>query len=85
MVLPGMTTAFLFSFLISSNVFLLTFLISGGRVPTLPTMLFAHIESGAPLDATTAGLVLIVSVPGLIFLGLTDMLNGEAVLPGKHK
>lgn len=82
MVLPGITTAFLFSFLISSNVFLLTFLISGGRVQTLPTMLFAHIERGAPLDATTAGLVLIVSIPGLIFLAVTDWLNGDIALRG---
>lgn len=82
MVLPGITTAFLFSFLISSNVFLLTFLISGGRVQTLPTMLFAHIESGAPLDATTAGLVLIVSIPGLVFLAVTDWLNGDIALRG---
>ncbi len=73
-VLPGITTALLFSFLISSNVFLLTFLISGGRLQTLPTMLFSHIESGAPLDATTAGLVLIVSLPGLFFLVLSDWL-----------
>jgi putative spermidine/putrescine transport system permease protein len=77
MVIPGLVTAFLFSFLISSNVFLLTFLISGGRLQTLPTMLFSHIESGAPLDATTSGLVLIVSVPGLVFLLLADWLTGD--------
>lgn len=77
MVLPGVVTALLFSFLISANVFLLTFLISGGRLQTLPTMLFAHIESGAPLDATTAGLVLVVSVPGLLFLIVSDWITGD--------
>jgi putative spermidine/putrescine transport system permease protein len=77
LVLPGVTSAFLFSFLISANVFLLTFLISGGRLQTLPTMLFSHIESGAPLDATTAGLVLVVSVPGLVFLVISDWLTGD--------
>ncbi len=81
-VLPGITTALLFSFLISSNVFLLTFLISGGRLQTLPTMLFSHIESGAPLDATTAGLVLIVSLPGLFFLVLSDWLARDRPGPG---
>lgn len=82
-VLPGVTTAFLFSFLISSNVFLLTFLISGGRLQTLPTMLFSHIESGAPLDATTAGLVLIVSLPGLVFLLVADLLTGDRTVLGR--
>lgn len=77
LVLPGVATAGLFAFLISSNVFLLTFLVSGGRIPTLPTMLFSHIESGAPLDATTAGLVVIVSLPGIAFLLLTDRLTGQ--------
>lgn len=72
----GMTTAGLFAFLISTNVFLLTFLISGGRIATLPTMLFSHIESGGPLDATTAGLVLIVSIPGLLFLLIADRVSG---------
>lgn len=83
MVLPGVTTAFLFSFLISANIFLLTFLISGGRLQTLPTMLFAHIESGAPLDATTAGLVLIVSVPGLLFLMISDWITGDHAALGR--
>ncbi|TVR68434.1 MAG: ABC transporter permease [Spirochaetaceae bacterium] len=83
MVLPGVTTAFLFSFLISANIFLLTFLISGGRLQTLPTMLFSHIESGAPLDATTAGLVLIVSVPGLVFLMISDWLTGDHAALGR--
>ena len=72
----GMATAGLFAFLISTNVFLLTFLISGGRIATLPTMLFSHIESGGPLDATTAGLVLIVSMPGLLFLLIADRVSG---------
>lgn len=83
MVMPGLATAFLFSFLISSNVFLLTFLISGGRLQTLPTMLFSHIESGAPLDSTTAGLVMIVSVPGLVFLVIADWLTGDHTALGR--
>ncbi len=83
MVLPGLVTALLFGFLISANVFLLTFLISGGRLETLPTMLFQFIESGAPLDATTAGLVLIVSAPGLVFLVLSDLLTGDPVAIGR--
>lgn len=74
LIMPGLLTALFFGFLISSNVFLLTFLISGGRIETLPTLLFQFIESGAPLDSTTAGLVLIVSIPGLVFLLLSDLL-----------
>lgn len=83
MVFPGLVTALLFGFLISANVFLLTFLISGGRLDTLPTMLFQFIESGAPLDATTAGLVLVVSVPGLVFLIISDLLTGDPAALGR--
>ncbi|MFP4509916.1 MAG: ABC transporter permease [Spirochaetaceae bacterium] len=83
MAFPGLITALLFGFLISANVFLLTFLISGGRIDTLPTMLFQFIESGAPLDSTTAALVLVVSVPGLVFLVISDLLTGDPAALGR--
>ncbi len=79
LIAAGLATAGLFAFLISTNIFLLTFLISGGRIATLPTMLFSHIGSGGPLDATTAGLVLIVSVPGLLFLFIADRITGSGL------
>ncbi len=83
MVMPGVMTAALFAFLISANIFLLTFLISRGRLQTLPTMLFSHIEGAAPLDPTTAGLVLVVSVPGVVFLMVSDWITGDPSLLGK--
>lgn len=83
MVLPGIVTAALFSFLISANVFLLTFLISRGRLETLPTMLFSRIEGAAPLDPTTAGLVLVVTLPGIVFLIVTDYLTGDSSSLGR--
>ncbi len=83
MVLPGILTAALFSFLISANIFVLTFLIARGRLQTLPTMLFSRIEGAAPLDATTAGLVLVVSVPGIVFLLLADWITGGGSLIGR--
>ena len=83
MVMPGVITAALFAFLISVNIFLLTFLISRGRLQTLPTMLFSHIEGAAPLDPTTAGLVLVVSIPGVAFLILSDWITGDPKTFGK--
>lgn len=77
MVMPGVVTAALFAFLISANIFLLTFLISRGRLETLPTMLFSHIQGATPLEPTTAGLVLIVSIPGIVFLIISDWASGE--------
>lgn len=83
MVLQGIVTAALFSFLISANVFLLTFLISRGRLETLPTMLFSRIEGAAPLDPTTAGLVLVVTIPGIVFLIVSDFLSGDSTPLGR--
>lgn len=73
MLLPGILAAGLMTFLVSSNVFLLTFLLGQGSVVTLPTLLFAKLGGGA-LDASTAGIALVVALPGLALMLLADRL-----------
>ncbi|NJP07398.1 MAG: ABC transporter permease subunit, partial [Chloroflexaceae bacterium] len=48
LVLPGMVVAALFAFLISWSDYLLTLLIGGGRVITLPILLFSTVSGGNP-------------------------------------
>ena len=72
MILPGVLGGYLFAFLISSNVFLLTFFISRGGIETLPTLLFSRLSGGGSLDAISAGIALVVSLPGLALLVITE-------------
>lgn len=78
MILPGIIAGGLFAFLISSNIFLLTFFIGRGRIETLPTLLFSKVSSGR-LDPEGAGIALIVSLPGIIMLILTERFIKEEV------
>jgi putative spermidine/putrescine transport system permease protein len=79
MIAPGIIAGALFAFLISSNIFLLTFFIGRGRIETLPTLLFSRVSGGGVLDAVTAGVALIVCIPGLIMLILTERFIKEEV------
>ena len=64
--MPGLIVAGLFSFLLSWSQYLSTLIIGGGRVTTLPIMLFALMASG---DRPVAGAVSIIFVlPALIVL-----------------
>lgn len=67
LLVPGIIAGSLFTFLVSSNIFLITFLIGQGSIETLPTLLFSKISGGA-MDATAAGLTLVIMVPGVLFL-----------------
>lgn len=71
MLMPGIVAGCLFAFLVSTNIFLLTFFLGQGRIVTLPTLLFAKISSSA-LDASAAGLALLVSLPGIVLLIVSD-------------
>jgi putative spermidine/putrescine transport system permease protein len=72
MIFPGVVAAGLFVFLVSSNIFLLTFFVSRGQVETLPTLLFSRISSGGVLDPVAAGITLITMVPGIVLLIITE-------------
>ena len=78
MLLPGVLAAALFAFLVSTNLFLLTFLLGQGSIVTLPTLLFAKVAGGA-LDATAAGIALVAALPGLFALMAMDRLVREDV------
>ena len=71
MLMPGVVAGSLFTFLVSTNIFLLTFFLGQGSIITLPTLLFSKI-SGGNLDPVAAGLTLIVSVPGIILLIISE-------------
>ena len=66
-VAPGMAVAALFAFLISWSEYILTLLIGGGTVQTLPLLLFASIGS-ADLTAAAA-LSLVIAAPPVLLVG----------------
>lgn len=72
LIMPGVLGGCLFAFLISSNVFLLTFFIGRGSIETLPTLLFSRLAGGGSLDAISAGIALVVSLPGFALLIITE-------------
>ncbi|MES2142773.1 MAG: ABC transporter permease subunit [Pseudomonadota bacterium] len=63
-ILPGVLAASLFTFLISWGQFLLTLMIGGGRVTTLPLLLFGFATSGR--NDLAGAISLIYILPGLI-------------------
>jgi putative spermidine/putrescine transport system permease protein len=79
MILPGIIAGGLFAFLISSNIFLLTFFIGRGQIETLPTLLFSRVSGGGALDAVAAGVALIVCIPGIVLLIITERFIKEEV------
>jgi len=79
MILPGVIAGGLFAFLISSNVFLLTFFVGSGRIETLPTLLFSRVSGGGALDAVAAGVALLVCIPGIVLLIVTERFIKEEV------
>jgi len=78
---PGIVVATLFAFLISWSQYLLTFLIGGGRVITLPILLFSTVAGGNP--TTTSVLSLLFVAPLIIIIIATarylatDRLHGD--------
>jgi len=62
MILPGITVAALFSFLLSWSQYLSTLIIGGGKILTLPILLFSLMDSGDRPVAAAVSLVFIVPV-----------------------
>ncbi len=80
-ILPGVVVGGLFAFVISWSQYLLTLLIGGGRVVTLPLLLFSFANSGD--YAITAALSLIFIAPAVLFLFVSSRyLTGENVAVG---
>ncbi len=75
-IFPGLVVGSLFSFIISWSQYILTLLIGGGQVQTLPVMLFSFATSGD--NGITAALSLVFIAPAVLFLFLTSRyLTGE--------
>lgn len=66
---PGVLVGGLFTFIISWNQYVLTLLIGGGQVITLPILLFAFANSGD--NPITAALSMVFIVPAILFLVIT--------------
>ncbi len=80
-ILPGLVVAALFAFLISWSQYLLTLLVGGGQVITLPVLLLAFANSGD--YSITAALSLVLIAPALAALLLsTRHLTGHDALRG---
>ena len=82
MILPGIIVAALFAFLISWSQYLLTLLIGGGQVLTLPVLLLAFANSGD--YAITAALSLVFVAPAVVALLFSAryLTGGHAALRG---
>lgn len=68
-ILPGLLTAALFAFLVSWSQYLLTLAIGGGRVQTLPLLLFSFASAGR--NDVTAAIALLYILPGVAILAVT--------------
>lgn len=62
MISPGITVAALFTFLLSWSQYLCTLIIGGGKVLTLPILLFSLMDSGDRPVASAVSLVFIIPV-----------------------
>jgi putative spermidine/putrescine transport system permease protein len=75
-IFPGVVVAGLFAFLISWSQYILTFLIGGGRIITMPLLLFSSVPGGD--NANIAAQALLFIGPALLILLLTSRyLSGE--------
>lgn len=80
---PGVAVAALFAFLVSWSQYVLTLLIGGGQVITLPILLFAAVAGGNP--SSIAGLALLFAAPPAIAIALTSRaLGGGAAQVGQQ-
>jgi putative spermidine/putrescine transport system permease protein len=68
-ILPGLLVAMLLVFLVSWSQYLLTLMIGGGRVVTLPMLLFNFATSGR--NDIAGAIALIYILPSILLLGAT--------------
>lgn len=69
-IFPGLVVASLLGFLVSWNQYLLTFLIGGGSVITMPVLLFSTLAGGN--NSVIAALSLLYIAPAILILLLTS-------------
>ena len=77
LILPGIIVGSLFAFLVSWGQYVLTLLIGGGRVVTLPLLLFNFAASGR--NDITGAISMIYILPGMLIVILTArILTGQS-------
>lgn len=79
LVLPGLLVAGLFAFLVSWSQYLLTLLIGGGQVLTLPLLLFAALAGGNPTSIAILSLVFIAP-PVVVIVATSRYLSSPAAI-----
>jgi putative spermidine/putrescine transport system permease protein len=80
-IFPGLVVAGLFAFIVSWSQYILTFLIGGGRVVTIPVLLFAAVPGGN--NPTIAAMGLVFVAPMILILLLTSRyLSGRSAVLG---
>ncbi|MBC7156603.1 MAG: ABC transporter permease [Rhodobacteraceae bacterium] len=76
-ILPGVIVGGLFAFLVSWSQYILTLIVGGGRVVTLPLLLFNFATSGR--NDITGAIAMIYILPGVVILTLTArQLSGQS-------
>jgi putative spermidine/putrescine transport system permease protein len=80
MTLPGIIVASLFSFLLSWSQYLATLIIGGGKITTLPVILFALMASGDRPVAAAVSIVFVV--PAFLVLLLSARYLGRQSMAG---
>ena len=82
LIMPGLAVGAMFTFLVSWSQYVLTLVVGGGRVVTLPLLLFSFATSGRNDIAGAIGLVYIL--PGILIVALTSrQLARGAVAAGR--
>jgi putative spermidine/putrescine transport system permease protein len=73
MILPGITVASLFSFLLSWSQYLCTLIIGGGKILTLPILLFSLMDAGDRPVAAAVSLVFILPVAVVLLVSTHNL------------
>lgn len=68
-ILPGIMVGAMFTFLVSWGQYILTLTIGGGRVQTLPLLMFQFVTSGR--NDITGAIAMIYILPGVLIVALT--------------
>ncbi len=79
LILPGVVVALLFAFLVSWSQYLLTLLIGGGQVITLPLLLFSAVSGGNPTTIAILSL-LFIGPPILVITATARFLTADTLL-----
>jgi putative spermidine/putrescine transport system permease protein len=81
MVLPGVVVATLFAFIISWSEYILTFLIGGGRVITMPILVFSAVSGGNPTSIAVLSLLFVA--PPMLIVAATSHYLLRYGIPGQ--